>query len=189
MTNKKNKSKYINNLIFRCLICSILVMSIALINKFSPNTYIKIKNNIFNKSFNFAKLNILSKKIIGKNVFYSKDKSESELVMNDNISSKKIEKYHDAEKIYVSDSLPIGSIESGIVIYSGIKDDYGNTIIIQGVDGYNIWYANVENIEADLYSYIEKGELIASAKGNYIYLLIEKNGQIYSYEEYKNNKN
>ena len=88
----------------------------------------------------------------------------------------------------MSTNLPIGAIESGVVIFVGEKDNYGSTIIIEGVDGYNIWYSNITDINIKIYDYIEKGSLIANAKDSKIYLLIEKDNKIYSYNEYKENK-
>ena len=180
------KYKNISNLLFKLLICAFLLLNILIINKFYPDFTLKIKNDIFNKSFNFVKINALSKKIIGRNVFYFENKNSLVNISNNEINNAISEKYYDGEKFYVSKDLPIGTIQSGIVIFKGEKENFGNTIIIQGTDGYNIWYGNLSNINANLYTYVEKNSLIGSSKDNYIYLLIEKSGNYYTYEEYKN---
>ena len=36
----------------------------------------------------------------------------------------------------------------------------GNTVIIQGVDGVDIWYGNLTNVSVKLYDYVEKDKLI-----------------------------
>ena len=38
----------------------------------------------------------------------------------------------------------------------GEKEGYGNTLIIQGADGVDIWYGNVNSTSLKLYDYIER---------------------------------
>lgn len=165
----------------------IITTILLIINKLYPGTLKKIKTNVFSKSISFVKINKLSKNIIGRDVFYEKNKDMK--VLSNDINLNKSNKYFDAEEFKVSTNLAIGSLQSGVVIFIGDKDKYGNTIIIEGVDGYNIWYSNVTDINVKLYDYVEKGSLIASANQDKIYLLIEKDNKIYTYDEYKEHKN
>ena len=59
-------------------------------------------------------------------------------------------------------------LESGIVLYIGEKENYGQTIIIEQIDGVEVYYSNI-NSNVKLYDYIEKGNLLEYAKfvGNY----------------------
>lgn len=98
-------------------------------------------------------------------------------------------KYYDGEKFMVSSNLPIGAISSGVVVFIGNKNEYKNTVIIQGIDGFNIWYGNVKDVNVKTYDYIQEGNLIGAADGDFIYLLIEKNNEYYTYEEYAKLKN
>jgi len=164
----------------------IFITFLLIINKVYPGTLKNIKTSIFSKSISFIKINKLSKNIIGRDIFYEDNKEVK--VLSNEYDLNSIRKYYDAEEFKVSTNLPIGAIESGVVIFVGEKDNYGTTIIIEGVDGYNIWYSNITDINIKLYDYIEKGSLIANAKDSKIYLLIEKDNKIYSYNEYKENK-
>ena len=164
-------------------------MTLLLINKFKPSVIHIVKNNLFNKSINFVKINSLSKKIIGKDVLYFQNKTLTSEVMEENINVLNHEQYFNGEKIFLSENLPIGAIQGGIVIFDGEKENYGKTVIIQGTDGFNIWYGNLNNINVEIYTYVEKNSLIANANGDFIYLTIEKDGKYYNYEEYKNSKN
>ena len=187
--NKRNLKlkKNISRFITKILISIFLILTIIILKMYHPNLLSIVKENIFNKSINFAKINNLSKKLIGKDVIYSKEKSE--LVSNNDAHLSNVEDYHDGEKIKISNKMPIGLLTSGIVIFKGEKDYFGKTIIVQGIDGYNIWYGNLENINVKPYSYLEKNELIGNILDEYIYLLIEKDGKRIKYEDYIKNKN
>lgn len=175
-------------LITRVLISLVIIMFSLIINKINPKIFKTIKNYTFHKSFNFIKVNKISKKIIGKDVFYvdTKEENTSKVLDLDEINSHST-KYFDGEKFKVSKNLPVGSISSGVVIFIGKKENFNNTIIIQGVDNYNIWYGNIENINYRLYDYVEQGSLIGSCITDEIYLLIEKDGKLFTYDEYKKN--
>lgn len=189
MTNKKLiLKKSVSKTLSKIFITIIFILSIQIIKIYKPNMYIKIKDNIFNRSFNFVKINKISEKILGKDIVYNFDKDIS-VNNSNNIDINNISDYFEGEKIKVSNNLPIGLIESGIVIYIGNKENFGKTVIIQGVDGYNIWYGNLDNIDQKIYSFLEKNTLIGNASGEYIYLLIEKDGKYFKYDDYVKNKN
>lgn len=184
----KLKRTYISNLITRILLLIVFVLFLLIINKYNHALTLEFKNDLFNKSFNFIKINKISQKVLGKDVFYYQKNSDTSLVLSSNFDSNLKEKYYEGEKMNVSTNLPIGSISSGVVVYIGDKDNYENTVIIQGVDGYNIWYGNIKDINVGLYDYVEKQNLIGAADGDFLYLLIEKDNKYYSYDEYKQNK-
>lgn len=186
---KINKRKYLINFSTRFLVLTIFILLLLIINKYNHSFTLNIKNSLFDKSFNFIKINKISQKVLGKDVFYYQDNNNDSIeVLANNYDTSNNEKYLDAEKLIVSDNLPIGSISSGVVVYIGNKENYGNTVIIQGIDGFNIWYGNIKDINVKNYDYIEKQSLIGAADGDYIYLLIEKNNKYYSYDEYVQNK-
>lgn len=180
--------KYISNLITRVLFIIIFLLFILILNKYDSSLIIKFKNSLFNKSFNFIKVNKVSQKLLGKDVLYYQNGGNTSLVLSNNYGINDKEKYFDGEKIKVSSNLPIGSIKSGVVVFIGNKENFNNVVIIQGMDGYNIWYGNLTNINVKLYDYIEEQNLIGTADGDYVYLLIEKNNKFYTYDEYIQNK-
>ena len=77
----------------------------------------------------------------------------------------------------------VPNIENGIVVFIGKKDNYGDTIIIEGTDGIDIWYSNVKS-SLKLYDYVEKGSLVGEALSNDIYLVYKKDGKVLNYEDY-----
>lgn len=184
-----NLKKIIDRMINHTLISVVLIMLLLLINRFSNSFLGNFKNMLFNRSFNFVKINSLSRKFLGKEFIYSQKKASSVGAMNEELISGVSHKYYDGEKYIVSSNLPIGTIESGVVIFVGDKQHFNNTVIIQGTDNYNIWYGNLRDVNVNLYEYVEKNSLIGMADGNEVYMLIEKDNNYYSYEDYKKNKN
>ena len=65
--------------------------------------------------------------------------------------------------------------------------NYGYTIIIEGIDGVDIWYANIENTSLKLYDYVKKGNYLGETKNNNLYLVFEKNQEFLKFEDYIKN--
>lgn len=78
----------------------------------------------------------------------------------------------------------VPSIESGIVVYIGEKKDYGNTIVIEQINGIDVFYSNIEIPNIKLYDYIEKGEYLGQTKTEKLYMVFQKDGEIINYDEY-----
>ena len=71
-------------------------------------------------------------------------------------------------------------------MFIGEKEGYGNTVIIQGIDGVDIWYANIENVGVKLYDYTLNGTVLGETIDDKLYLVIKKDNDFIKYEDYKN---
>ena len=107
------------------------------------------------------------------------------MVIKGHLVYKNIENYKDGEVLTLTTNTLINSLQSGIVVYCGEKDDYGNTVIIQGVDGVDIWYGNLTNVSVKLYDYVEKDKLIGETNSDLLYLVIKKDNNFLKYEDYQ----
>ena len=74
--------------------------------------------------------------------------------------------------------------KSGIVVFVGEKENFGNTVIIQGMDGIDYWYGNVDNLNIKLYDYVESDNLIGEAVESTLYVLFMKDNKILNYEDF-----
>jgi murein DD-endopeptidase MepM/ murein hydrolase activator NlpD len=99
-----------------------------------------------------------------------------------NLSYVSAEAFYDGVKLTGVDA--ILPFKSGVVVFVGEKENYGTTIIIQGMDGIDYWYANVTDIAVKLYDYIASDQAIASAKDNILYLVFKKADEVLDFEEY-----
>ena len=189
--NKKRISKYkkknnFNKFLNRILITVIITLVTLITLKSNEKLRTKFYDKIYNNSFNFATINKLFKDKFGKPIPFSDviEKKETKQVFNEKLEFSEKSKYLDGVKLKVSNNYLVPSIENGIVVFIGEKENYGNTVIVQGTDGVDIWYSNINNTSLKLYDYIERGTLIGEAKDDYIYLVYKKEGKVLNYEDY-----
>ena len=83
----------------------------------------------------------------------------------------------------VASNYSIFAIKSGIVIKKGKKDNYKTMITIQDKNGLNITYGCLDDVNVELYDYVEKGEVLGICDKQ-LYLIFEKDNKYLSYEEY-----
>ena len=187
-TNVSNK-KWLYSILSKTLISILLLISSLCIIKVNSDFKLFIKKNVYDTNISFAKINEVYKKYFGKiypiDELISDYKSkQSDMVFNENLTYKSKENYKEGVKLIVSTNYLVPVQESGIVVYEGDKDNYGYTIIIQQVNGIDLWYVGVKNSNLKLYDYIEKGSLLGEASSNEIYLFYQKNGEFVDYKEY-----
>ena len=172
-------NKYLNGLVKRTMICFVFVLLVLAISLMSETGRSYIKKYLLETNFEFSKINTLYNKYIGKLT------DENAEVVNGNqlLEYTSKEKYNDGVKLTVSENYNVNLLESGIVVYIGEKEGYGNTIIVQQSNGIDAWYGNIENVDVKIYDYIEKGTIIGNANKT-LYLVFQKNGEILNYEDY-----
>jgi len=177
--NKNN----IGTIFFIKLLISIVITLIILILIKSSSGF---KNNfyksVYSDNISFTKLKEVYNKYIGDSNILDKV-VKTETVFNEKLSYKKQEKYQDGVKLEVGSNYLVPIEESGIVVFIGEKEGYGNTIIIQRIDGIDEWYGNIDNVNVKLYDYVKKGSLLGEANDN-LYLVYKKDGNVLNYEEY-----
>ena len=136
-----------------------------------------MSTKVFKDNISFAYLNNLYNKYFGS-VLPSYSSEETETVFNEKLTYQSYNSYYDGYKLIVNDKYLVPIIESGIVVFIGDIDNYGYTIIIEGIDGVDIWYANIENTSLKLYDYVKKGNYLGETKNNNLYLVFEKNQEL-----------
>lgn len=167
-------SKFLLGVIF-------FLISIIFANSSNSNLLL-YKEYVFTESLPFTKIRNWYESSFGKVIPEPKG---IETVFNEKIIYKDIKDYYDGEELTIATNSMVNSLESGVVVFIGNKDNYGSTIIIQGVDGYDIWYGNVTNSPYKLYDYIEKNSVIGETIDDKLYLLIKKDNEIIKYEDYQ----
>lgn len=169
----------------KILICIIILLTCLIITNFSNNLKEKFKNNFLENNISFAKFNKIYKNIMSKDE--SNDQPDEILVSNNiGINSSSKTEYNGSYKFNVSNEYPVPVLASGIIVYIGDKDNLNNTIIIQGNDGIDIWYSNIEIDNYSLYDYVKKDAILGTSKTNEIIITIMKDGKKIPYDEYFN---
>lgn len=191
--NNKNKDKikkysYLKKFLFQILIKSLIVIIIFISSLIYISRSDKNKNYfkkiVYNNSLSFAKIYNVYKNHLGdlipfKNVLSNTTKT----VSNEKISYDNITKENDGYMLDISDMYMVTSIKAGIVIKKENSKKYKTLITIQDKDGVNITYGMLDNLNVNLYDYVDKGEGIATCNKK-LYLIFEKNGKYLSYEKY-----
>lgn len=176
--NKKN----INKLITKFMIAIIFFLISIIFTNYSDKNLLLYKEYVFTESLPFTKIKGWYEDLFGE-VLPTQDNTQT--VFNGKLVYKEISDYYDGEKLVVSKNTLVNNITSGVVVFSGEKDNYGNTVIIQGIDGVDIWYGNLENVSVSLYDYIEANTVIGETKDEYLYLVIKKDNEYIKYENYQ----
>ncbi len=184
--NKKtNKPKHtLYKFIIRLFICILLVLGTLIFLKYDKNGKQIIYKYLYENNINFATINNWYQEHFGDILpFQNSVKEKTKLVFNENLVYKDASIYKNGVKLNVEDNYLVPIIESGIVVFIGNKDDYGKTVIIEQIDGVNVWYGNIDNINVSLYDYVSKGELLAEASKSF-YMAFQKNGKFLKYQDY-----
>lgn len=185
--NKENlpfKLKYAKNLISRVLITVIFVLGSIIFTNVSDDNKALYQKYVLEDSLEFTKINELYQRIFGDVDITKKDNPDSEVVFGD-VTYTNIEPFKNGVKLTVDMNEAISVIASGIVVFIGEKEDLGNTIIIQGNDGVDIWYSNITENDIKVYDYVEAGNILGSSNSKNIYITINKDGEFINYEEYQ----
>ena len=178
------KLKYAKNLISRVLITVIFVLGSIIFTNVSDDNKALYQKYVLEDSLEFTKINELYQRIFGDVDITKKDNPDSEVVFGD-VTYTNIEPFKNGVKLTVDMNEAISVIASGIVVFIGEKEDLGNTIIIQGNDGVDIWYSNITENDIKVYDYVEAGSILGSSNSENIYITINKDGEFINYEEYQ----
>jgi len=166
---------------FKLLVTIIITLIILIIIKsnkvFKKNFY----KYVYESNISFSKINKLYKEYFG-NILPLNIK-DLEPVFNEKLIYEEKEKYLDGVKLIVGENYLVPSLNDGVVVFTGYKENYGNVVIINQSDGTDLWYGNLDNINVKLYDNIKKGQYIGNVK-NELYLVFKKNGNILDYEKY-----
>lgn len=180
--------KYFISLINRCLLSFLLLVICLCMIKIDAKSKLFIKENIYNKNISFAQINKMYESWFGK-IYPISDTLDKTNIKIEPVFSEKLaytskEDYKEGVKLTVEDNYLVPILESGIVVYKGDKDNYGYTIIIEQVNGIDLWYVGLEKSDLKLYDYVEKGKLLGKVENNELYLFGQIDGKFVSYKKY-----
>lgn len=179
--NLSRRLKYAKNLTSRTLLAIIFVLGSIIFTNISATNKALYQKYVLEDSLKFTTINNLYQRIFGSVDLTSND---SDTPVFGSITYTNVENYKNGVKLTVGLNEVVSVITSGIVVYIGEKDDLGNTIIIQGNDGVDIWYSNITDTDILVYDYVEAGSILGTSNGENIYLTISLDGEFISYEEY-----
>lgn len=182
---KKDNTKKNNNKTFitKFLISIIFFLISIIITNKSDKLMSIYKEYVYKESIPFTKVKSWYEDLFGSIL---PKENNTKLVMSEGkLIPKSINNYLDGEVLKLENNTLINTLTSGVVVYMGQKEGYGNTIIIQGIDGVDIWYGNIDKSNIKLYDYIEKNTLLGETISDQLYLVIKKDNEYIKYEDYQ----
>lgn len=178
---EEKDDKKISKMFSKILISIIFILICTIYIKLSSDNLATFKSSVFENSMAFNKLNNLYHSLFGSVLPSVKDNT----VGVTNTTS--YEPYLDGVKMHVNKGDTVVAIASGILVYQGEKDGLGNTLIVQGVDGTDIWYSGITNSNYKLYDYIETNTILGISSLDYYTLTLYKDRELVNYEDYIKN--
>ena len=163
----------------KLLLAVIFVLGSLVLTNFSSSLKDKYVKEVLEKNIDISYINKFYNKYIGRG-----KKEEEEVLVANLDSSKEYEKVGESVKFTMEAEEPITTLEGGIIVFIGDKDDLGNTVIVQGNDGVDIWYSNILMTDYSLYDYISKGDKLGVSMSDNYLVTIKKDDKTLEYEEY-----
>lgn len=177
---KKSVRRFLN----RILLTIIIFLIGLILVKQSPKIKTFVIENIYEKSFKFTKAKQWYQKHFGKILSIDKIVQEEQPVFNEKLTYSKKSAYKDGVVLTVNKNYMVPTLESGIVIFMGEKEGYGTTVIIEQINGVDVFYSNINASNLKLYDYVEKGKLLGEVKTDKLYLVFHKDGKYLNYKDY-----
>lgn len=142
--NKKSfnvNKKSIKSFISKFLLAIIFFLSSIIFTNINDKNLLLYKEYVLTESLPFTKIKGWYEELFGE--VLPKD-DNNKMVIKGHLVYKNIENYKDGEVLTLTTNTLINSLQSGIVVYCGEKDDYKNTVIIQGIGWgrYLVWKFN-----------------------------------------------
>jgi len=175
---------YLNKYLSKFLIAMAFTLVTLIVLKGDKSLQPIFYKEVYDTNFSFATVNNLYEKYLGSPLPFKDFFKDIEPVFNEKLTFSEANKYIDGVKLTVEKNYLVPNQLSGLVVFIGEKEGYGNTVVIQQVNGIDLWYSNLTDVSVKLYDYVEKGTLIGTTIDNYLYLVFKKDGTALDYEDY-----
>lgn len=166
----------------KTLMAIFLGLVFLIVMEYSPKFKNYMQNEVLNKNISFGFLGKLYNKYFGE--VLPEANNNVVKVFNEKLTYKEKEKYNDGYKLTVTKDYLVPVIESGVVVFIGEKEEYGNVITVEGENGSTITYGNIKNTDIKLYEYVNSGKYLGEVDGELLYITILKDGEYLDIETY-----
>lgn len=180
---KKKKSKLLT-LINVCLISALLLVGNLILCKTNTDYKNFVYKYVYSHNFSFSKIEKELHKYFGDFIPISKKEENTSLVFGEKLVYLSLKEIENGVTLTVSEGEIVSAFEGGVVVFNGIKEGFGNTLIVEQIDGNEAWYVNLDTTNIPIYDYIEKGETIGPCLDNQVTLYFKNKGETVDYKKY-----
>lgn len=170
--------------ITKLMVLTILFLGALIFTKTSMTNKQLFYDTFFKENISFAGINNFYNKYLGSILPFKDIIKDNKPVFKEKLTYNEANIYKDGVALSVSKSYLVPSLDGGIVVFVGEKEDYGPTVIVQQVNGLDVWYGNITNLNVKIYDYIEGGSLLGETIDDKLYLVFKKEGKVVDYKEY-----
>lgn len=179
------KKRPINWIWIRLLLTVLLTLGILIGTKKSTQFKKQFYEQVYETNFSFAYINGIYKNLFGSPIPFSEFLKEPvKPTFKEKLVYQKSEPYQDGVKLIVDNGYLVPIKDSGLVVFIGEKEGYGKTVIIQQMNGIDLWYGGLKEVNVKLYDYVEEGSLLGEIEKQELFLVFKKEGTILDYKEY-----
>jgi stage IV sporulation protein FA len=177
--------KKIYYFLIQCLLCVVLFLFLAILCKGNSDYKSVIQDKLYHDNFEFSYFKGIYNKYLG-GVFplWNVSELETSSVFYEKLIYSDISSYEDGAILSVSNNYLVPSMDDGIVVYVGKKDNYNNVVIVKNQDGIDVWYGNICNTLVKLYDNIESGTYLGESCDSTIYLVYKNGDEYLDYHKY-----
>lgn len=181
---KKESNQWIHYVNKFLVVVLITIITLILL-KSSSHFKTKFYKYIYEDNISFASINSLYQKYFGSPIPFSHLLEEKTTpTFNETLTYLDKKDYLDGVELSVASNYLVPNLESGMVIFVGEKENLGKTVIIEQVNGVEVWYSNLSEVNVQIYDYLEKGSLVGEVTDQTLYLTFKKDGEVLNYEDY-----
>lgn len=170
----------------RALLSGILLLAVLCMIKMNPDTKKDVYKTIYGRNFSFVSFQEWYQKYFG-NLFpdgISKKLPKEQMVFQESFVYQDKKEIENGVRVSVGKGYLMPALESGLVVFMGNQEGYGDTLIIQQMNGVDVWYVGLIPTDLKLYDYVEKGSLLGESKEQELDLYFQKEGAFVSYKDY-----
>ena len=172
--------------LFSCLIriCLTIVITLILLINIKRSEEFKdmFFDRVYDSHFNFVRVNAIYQSFFGTS-FPFQQMVNTRPVFRQVLTFYDKEPHLDGVRLFVGENYLVPIIRSGLVVFIGERDGYGQVVVIEQTDGIHIMYGNLATINVRLYEHVEAGTLLGSVH-NELYLVFRRDGVVLNYEDH-----
>ncbi|WP_035431526.1 M23 family metallopeptidase [Bacillus sp. UNC322MFChir4.1] len=171
--------------LFKLLLSAILVLVVAILFKNSTNSFEEprtVVKQVMKEEFQFATVSKWYESKFGKPLSFLPS-SEKKIAQKEKdyavpASGKIMQNFQaNGQGVFVQTAANavVESVNEGIVVSIGQKEEFGNIVEIQHADGTESWYGNLGETSVKLYDYVAKKQKVGTVANGKFYFAFKKN--------------
>lgn len=179
---KKNPKMF--SFLVRMMVLSIMFLGALIYTKSSTANKQSFYDTLLKDNLSFAVINNFYSKYLGGILPFKDIVKDNKPVFKEKLAYSEANIYKDGVALGVEKAYLVPALDSGIVVFVGEKEDYGKTVIVQQVNGIDVWYGNIDNLNVKIYDYIEGGSFLGETISDKLYLVLKQEGKVVDYKKY-----